>query len=390
MCYINCIPTYGLVPYRNLGEEIDELQQFQNLQEIVLSAPRINFSVMNKMCLENLKNYKKFMIEKYAEWWKQVKINKDRYCEIEKLNFKYCSIFEENDAVLSEISDAFDSVFLEDGFLKGELYIISAPSGIGKTAFSIMLATVLASGYNRFKNSIFEPRKVVYVSLEQSEKQIQARIKSTLLGINDLKNASAYLDVYLNKGNRELLELAETLYQISMSHIDILSIDDFDSLSVEEILDVIKKRTNNLDVLVIDQYENIENSLNTVSDDVARTLKSFANKENIVLILQSQINKSSVEKAKIKSGLYDAQKLSGNSLRGTSGLEHQSTGILFIVPLDQERIIYGYKAKLVEIFISKNRYGESGKSLKMWHIGALNIFVDKDFDEVMEIPNVDL
>ena len=77
------------------------------------------------------------------------------------------------------------------------------------------------------------------------------------MGINDLKNASAYLDVYLNKGNRELLELAETLYQISMSHIDILSIDDFDSLSVEEILDVIKKRTNNLDVLVIDQYENI-------------------------------------------------------------------------------------------------------------------------------------
>lgn len=390
MCYINCIPTYGLVPYRNLGEEIDELQQFQNLQEIVLSAPRINFSVMNKMCLENLKNYKKFMIEKYAEWWKQVKINKDRYCEIEKLYFKYCSIFEENDAVLSEISDAFDSVFLEDGFLKGELYTISAPSGIGKTAFSIMLTAVLASGFNQYKNLVFEPHKVVYVSLEQNKKQIQARIKSTLLGLNDLKNSCAYLELYLNNANHKISELADSLSQMCIENIEILSSEDFYSLHIDEILNVLKNRLNGVDVLIIDQYENIENSLNTVSDDVAKKLKAFAQEENVVVILQSQLNKSSVEKAKVKNGLYDAQKLSGNSLRGTSGLEHQSTSIFFIVPLDQEKMIDGHKAKLVEIFIAKNRYGESGKSIKMWHIGALNIFLDIDFEDNGGLQNVDI
>ncbi|MEE0779364.1 MAG: DnaB-like helicase C-terminal domain-containing protein [Massilimicrobiota sp.] len=390
MSYMNFMTPYGVVTCRNIGEEIDELNEYQNIQELILTSPRLDFAVINKMHSENFKIYKNFIRTQYEEWWKQVKINKERHPEIKKLYKKFCNIFEENDVVLSQVSMKFDNDFLQTGFLKGELYTISAPSGIGKTALSIMLTAVLASGFNQYKNLVFEPHKVVYVSLEQNKKQIQARIKSTLLGLNDLKNSCAYLELYLNNANHKISELADSLSQMCIENIEILSNEDFYSLHIDEILNVIKKSLNGVDVLIIDQYENIENSLNTVSDDVAKKLKAFAQEENVVMILQSQLNKTSVEKAKVKNGLYDAQKLSGNSLRGTSGLEHQSTSILFIVPLDQEKMIDGHKAKLVEIFIAKNRYGESGKSIKMWHIGALNIFLDIDFEDNGGLQNVDI
>ena len=99
-------------------------------------------------------------------------------------------------------------------------------------------------------------------------------------------------------------------------------------------------------------------------------------KLNVPIILQAQLNKASITNAQNSKGTIDSRKLTGNSLKGTSSLEHQSTSIFVITPTDEKQVIQGYEASKVIVSTPKSRYGISD-NISLWHLGAFNIFLDE-------------
>ena len=87
------------------------------------------------------------------------------------------------------------------------------------------------------------------------------------------------------------------------------------------------------------------------------------------------MNKSSIASAKKADGSFDYQKISANSLKGSSGLEHHASSVIVIVPSNKIVEKDDQRVKLVNLIQPKSRYSEN-TMLKMLFNGANNIFLD--------------
>lgn len=289
-------------------------------------------------------------------------------------------IFNDN-SINCPISEQFQDTFLKTGFMRQELYVLSGISGGGKTALGILITAVLCSGYNSFlSNPTLKKVPVIYVSLEQTKTQIKARLIATLYSLFTQKNMN-YTEI-LNGGNfqHDDFNLAFYLLEMCRQNLKIIDKSDFnfetpDVFQIKEKLEPIIDDYNSNCLLIVDRYENIIGSNDYQSDAVARELKSLAEKNNIPILLQAQLNKSSIASGKKADGGLDYNKLSANSLKGTSGLEHHSTNVIIIVPEGRTRIIDGQEEKLVRLIQPKSRYG-ANNSILMYFRGGNNLFFD--------------
>lgn len=289
-------------------------------------------------------------------------------------------IFNDN-SINCPISEQFQDTFLKTGFMRQELYVLSGISVGGKTALGILITAVLCGGYNSFlSNPTLKKVPVIYVSLEQTKTQIKARLIATLYSLFTQKNMN-YTEI-LNGGNfqHDDFNLAFYLLEMCRQNLKIIDKSDFnfetpDIFQLKEKLEPIIDDYNSNCLLIVDRYENIIGSNDYQSDAVARELKSLAEKNNIPILLQAQLNKSSIASGKKADGGLDYNKLSANSLKGTSGLEHHSTNVIIIVPEGRTRIIDGQEEKLVRLIQPKSRYG-ANNSVLMYFRGGNNLFFD--------------
>ena len=284
----------------------------------------------------------------------------------------------ENNA--THISDLFDKVIFPDGIIPGELITVTAPSGGGKTALCIMLAVSLLSGYNPFHSEKFyTTRSVIYVSLEQTKDQIVHRMLSTISAMNSLETAFPFSSSMTGKiSDRKTFYSICKLFELYMKNLRILSLNDFKGTpSVHDICDVITSETAGMDrpVIIVDQYENILDASNPVNDVVARTLKVYAEKNGYPIFLQSQLNKSSAESAIQKDGSEAPNKITAHSLKGTSGLLHQSSSVLVITKDGKKSMEQGHDTMIVTISLKKSRYSTLNQ-IKLYWYPALNLFID--------------
>lgn len=280
----------------------------------------------------------------------------------------------------THISDLFDKEIMPWGIIPGELITITAPSGGGKTALCIMLAVCLLSGHNPYHSEkIYEPKDVIYVSLEQTEDQIIYRLLSTISAFNNLNSAFGFSSAMTGQvENKTAFEVACKLFAIHQNKLKILSLNNFDGTpSVEEICELITSSSENLKnpIVIIDQYENIEGAGNPMDDTVARTLKIYAEKNQTPIFLQCQLNKNSAESSLNKDGSEDPNKITALSLKGTSGLLHQSSAVMVITKDGKESAIQGHKAMRITITLKKSRYS-SLTCIKMNWFPSLNVFTD--------------
>lgn len=339
-----------------------------------------DFSLFNNLNPENQSAY----ISKYTtdrkELWQRVLMQKESDVNAQTIFEKYSSIFEKKKNFKTIISKKFDESFMSEGFFAGELYTLTAPSGTCKTAFCIMQSLVLAMGKNHFAElKLDQPRKVVYASLEQTKEQIIARFKSLCLAFNDLKNTLPFTELLKNNFNNfNTNNLANEIFKLYENNIIVLDSQDFeDDLNIKNILEVLDQYS--FDFLVIDQYENIEEATLYNKDDIVKEIKKFAHSKNIPVYLQVQIKKNSLEKATNSNGIVESKRITSQSMRGSSGIEHQSSNVLVFTDLGETKEIHGFTATLLNIAKLKARYGEK-KSIRIWHIGALNLFIDESED----------
>lgn len=351
-----------------LKNEIRELQEEKDKENFF----DIDFSLVDNLSLNNFINLRDYCQKNWIEEWRNIKSDP---ISLKKYR-KFSVLFETSNDFKFHISSTADQKFFKGALRPGEITLFSAPPGCGKTAFSIMLTAVHLTGFNSFisENHTFEKKKVLYFSLELSKSDLINRVKSTLLALNNVEQATAYSSLIIGDANEKTTALADLLFDIYSENLKIISYEDFDSsITVEQIKEYVSCIEQNT-IVIIDRHELIYGDTK-MSDSIIRKLKDIASRYSIPIILQSQMTKQSLQSA-YKDGKYDITKLSGESIKGTSGLD-QFASVVIIMVVDEENIMdfHGFEAKKATFMITKNRNSPKGM-FELSFVGALNLFLE--------------
>lgn len=336
-------------------------------------------------CHEDLKKHFIEMIhEKYSELICRIVKQKDFTPTTKKIYLQLLPYIADAN-LMPLVSEEFDNNIFPNGWIKGQLYTISGPSGGGKTALGIMFSTVLMLGVNpQHKNHIEQKQAhVLYINLEQAQEEVEKRFVSCFSALNDLDRAIAYSDIMNPSEIKKLADynFASHLYSCYSSNLTILNPNDFSSL---DIIDIERKvinvcRKEYIHFIVIDQYQNISGS-EEISEHIATELRNMARNLDLPVLVLGQMNKLSQQDSMNENGQIDINKISAISLKGASALAQQSTNVTFIIPTGKTKIINGYKGDIVLIANKKGRYG-CGEGVKMLFLKQFNLLLDLEDDK---------
>ena len=229
------------------------------------------------------------------------------------------------------------------GFGKGDLVIVGARPGVGKTSFCLNL------GANIAKKS---KKAVCMFSLEMSAEQLVSRLLAAEGLVDSYKMRSGKLD----KDDWE--KVANAAATLSETEI---YIDDTTGVNVTAMKGKLR-RVKNLGLVVVDYLQLMQTErqrkdgsrVNEVAE-ITRGLKIMGKELGVPVIVCSQLSRGT-DKEKKRPVLSD--------LRESGSIEQDADMVLFL-----SRDYYGEdpeKANLVEVIIAKNRHGETGTVEMSW------------------------
>ena len=235
----------------------------------------------------------------------------DAYQEIQELSM--------NKSKLVGVPTGFkdlDSVF--NGLRGGDLIVLAARPGVGKTSFALNLAV------NCAKLGV----KVAFMSLEMGANQITQRILSTESSVNLSKIRSGKLN---SKDWTDIASSAERIGDLDLFIDDTpgLSIFDLRAKARRELRDV---KPNGgiiiVDYLQLMQPPNVRRDGNRVVEiaEISRGLKILAKELNIPVVALSQLNRSVENRG--KRGTKGKPQLS--DLRESGSIEQDADIVMFI------------------------------------------------------------
>jgi replicative DNA helicase len=225
-----------------------------------------------------------------------------------------------------------------NGFQPGQLIVIAARPGMGKTTLALNIAT----------NEILNGKgSVAFFSLEMTGEAILERIISSELKIKstELLNAGSLS----SEKYGEIMKLSSVLIENNNLHIHCE--DD-----LEKIMAIcrIKKRKQNLSLIVIDYLGLLltgkHEHAHLIIGEITRKLKKLAMKLEVPIILLSQMNRSIENRIDKRPLLSDLRQ---------SGSIEQDADIVMFISQDQEASanqfhpMHGYSL----LSIAKNRNG---------------------------------
>ncbi len=232
---------------------------------------------------------------------------------------------------------------MTNGFMPGQMIIIAARPGCGKTSFAMSIATNIAK---------YSPEKVVAAfNLEMSSQELVQRILVSLTGIDNST---------LIKGEEtqdELQKLFEAQRQLSESR---LFIDDTASQTAEEIMSKcrrLKAKQKRLDLVIIDYLQLMSPSKNRDGNrqqevaDTSRFIKMMAKELKVPVIVLSQMSRD-IEKREDKTPMLA-------DLRESGSIEQDADMVFFLNNADGENEDTVEK-KNVSLIIAKHRNGATG------------------------------
>lgn len=224
---------------------------------------------------------------------------------------------------------------ITNGWKKGNLIILGAASGGGKSA----LAT------NFLINALKDSKPVHLVSLEMDREEILLRASSLLSGVR-------HSEIDRNGVNGS--EKGKFYASLDFLSGGFLEIDDKPVKNLAELKYRAKnkKRSFNTELLIVDYIQLINNSSKTATreqqvSEISRSLKEIARELDIAVMGLTQLNRE-------HDGSNDP---STNMIRESSGIEHNADVIMFLFdPLDEPNHV---------LKIAKNRGGEKNKYIAL-------------------------
>ncbi len=251
-----------------------------------------------------------------------------------------------------------DKMLIQMG--KGDLVIVGARPGMGKTSFALNIATNVA------KNT---KKAVAIFSLEMSGEQLVTRIISSeaLVDSHNLRTGQLRPEDWDN--------IADVIS--SLSGCDIY-IDDTSAITTTEMKSKLR-RISNLGLVVIDYIGLMQSTSNTDNraqqvGEISRNLKIMAKDFGVPIICCAQLNRGTESRpgAGKRPTLAD--------LRDSGSIEQDADIVLFLYRDEYYKDISGADdaesadtANTAEVIVAKNRHGSVG-NVKMGWIGQFTKF----------------
>lgn len=245
-----------------------------------------------------------------------------------------------------------DRVLVEMG--KGDLILVGARPGMGKTSFTMNIATNVAKQTKR---------AVCIFSLEMSGEQLVNRMLSSEAMVDSHSLRSGELK------NDDWPRLADAAAQLS--GCDIL-VDDTTGVTVTDMKAKLR-RVKNLGLVVIDYLQlmqsgkNIENRVQEVGD-ISRNLKIMAKDLGVPVICCAQLSRGPESRTSKKPMLSD--------LRDSGAIEQDADVVIFLYRDEYYKDQEGGQqdaANTAEVIVAKNRHG-STDTVRMGWIGQFTKF----------------
>ena len=245
---------------------------------------------------------------------------------------------------------------------KGDLVIVGARPGMGKTSFALNIATNVAKS---------SKKSVAIFSLEMSGEQLVTRIISSeaLVDSHSLRTGQLSPEDWDN--------IADVIS--SLSGCDIY-IDDTSAITTTEMKSKLR-RLPNLGLVVIDYIGLMQTTANTDNraqqvGEISRNLKIMAKDFGIPIVCCAQLNRGTESRpgAGKRPTLAD--------LRDSGSIEQDADIVLFLYRDEYSKDISGAQgddasaadsANTAEIIVAKNRHGSVG-NIKMGWIGQFTKF----------------
>jgi len=238
----------------------------------------------------------------------------------------------------------FDLDGMTDGLHNGELTVIGARPGVGKTTFALQLAENIAG----------KGKNVAYVSLEMSETQMIQKMLSTKTRINSRKIRNGNLnDEEIQKINEECSNLSELKFNL-LTRINTIQQIEIEARKL--------KNKNELDLLIIDYLQLVRNAGGFKSReqevaDMSRTLKLMSLELDIPIIALCQLNRNA---SKDKPTLAD--------IRESGAIEQDADNVIFLYQENTEN-------ELITVDLQKQRTGNTG-SIKLKFLKNISEFIN--------------
>ncbi len=225
----------------------------------------------------------------------------------------------------------YDLDSLTDGLHEGELTVVGARPGVGKTTFSLQIAEKIAR----------KGKAVAYVSLEMSSTQLIQKILSRKARVNSRKIRNGELT------EEEIGKIACASQDISDMNFSIIT--KASSIQQIEIEARRLKNKNKLDLLIIDYLQLVRNagrfnSREQEVADISRTLKLLSLEMEIPIVALCQLNRNA---SKNEPTLAD--------IRESGAIEQDADNVIFLYQLNPEN-------NLVTVDLQKQRAGNIGTS----------------------------
>lgn len=279
------------------------------------------------------------------------------------------------------VAEAYDRIGREDpgiptflaldkfigGLKKGEMIIVAARPGMGKTTICLNIAERAATIHDA---------TVAFFTLEMTPVQVASRMLFSKAKVDQeqVKQGKELSD-------EDFAKLAESMEEISRSN---LYIDDTSMITVAEIRGKLKrlKREKGLDLVVVDYIGLMQASASQLNQsrqqqisEISRQLKGLAKELEVPIVVISQLNRASVK----NEGKVKEPDLS--HLRESGALEQDADIVIFIHrPYYYDTTENKFLAKAI---VAKNRSGAVGTAY-LGFLSQFTLFCDMDFDHEEE------
>lgn len=209
---------------------------------------------------------------------------------------------------------------------KGELWIVTGPSGFGKSTICSAIAYSLA----------IESNRVAYIALEETKKETAQRMLSARVGINynTYKHNPMACGVPIEEQREAFAWLQENDRFVFLDH--------FGSLPIEELISKLKYLLHALkvDFVILDHLSMMVSGIETTDErkllDVTMTeLAAFCASHDMGIIAVSHLNRGVAQEFKAPKGEEDKPfwvAVRKEDLRGSAALEQLSWVIVGVEP----------------------------------------------------------
>ncbi len=258
---------------------------------------------------------------------------------------------------------------LLNGFQAGDLIIIAARPGQGKTSIGMNFVQAAAFSERTTDMGAKTPLKAAVFSLEMPSIQLARRMLCSVAKVDMTKANSGSL----NDAEWKRIMLAKNKLDKAEIYVD-----DTSNTSPGEIISKCRKlkRERGLDIIMIDYLQlmssgkRVENRQQEISE-ITRTLKVAAKELNVPILLLSQLSRKVEDRKDKRPEMSD--------LRESGAIEQDADIIMFLYKQysDNDKSVGDEERNAVQLIVAKHRNGQTDTIDLKWQ-GQFVSFVEVD------------